>query len=259
MVLYRVISGGQNGADLAGLTAAYDLGYCTGGTAPKNYRVCMYDGNDGVNLELKTKYELRESDDYSYPPRTEKNVVDSNGTAIFGYLKSPGCKLTIKKCLEHNKLLIKNPSAKQLENWIIKNDITILNIAGNRVSAYNPNIYNQVYNIVYNALTKVRNKQSIMTWNYRILSTGEIIECYYNHEGKPSAYTDGALEHLGDVEYYKINYDPKDGITFEEFIFETYKEAKESIERALSNPILDIKEFDLPIEERTICKRTKVK
>lgn len=151
-ILDMVISGGQNGADLAGLAAAYDLGIKTGGTAPKGYRVCNYDGSDSANPELASKYRLVESTSYDYPPRTKLNVMYSDGTVWFGYEHSPGGKLTIKTCHHYNKPLLINPKSTELRQWIISNNIKVLNVAGNRVSEFNPNIYDTTYFTIYEAL-----------------------------------------------------------------------------------------------------------
>jgi hypothetical protein len=78
MQLIKVISGGQCGVDKAGLVAAQLAKITTGGTAPKGYRTL--DGND---LDLRDVFGLSEHWSYSYPPRTENNVKDSDGTVRF--------------------------------------------------------------------------------------------------------------------------------------------------------------------------------
>jgi hypothetical protein len=148
--LTKIISGGQYGADLAGLQAAKELGIPTGGTAPKHYRVCLPDGADSTNPELKD-YGLVESHSYEYRPRTIKNVVDSDGTVWFGYDKSPGGYLTISTCRKHSKPCLINPSAIDLFYWVKTKHITTLNVAGNRVSDLNPDIVATTFNTIKEA------------------------------------------------------------------------------------------------------------
>jgi len=79
----KVISGGQTGADFAGLMAAKNCGIPTGGTAPKGYRICNPDGSDGENPDLK-QFGLIEHESLEYKPRAIKNVQDSDETIWFG-------------------------------------------------------------------------------------------------------------------------------------------------------------------------------
>lgn len=149
----KVISGGATGADEAGLLAAYNLGLPTGGTAPKDYRILLADGSDSTNPELKSKYGLTEHKSYEWTPRTIQNVVDSEGTVWFGYTESGGGKLTIGSCIEHKKPYLINPSSQELANWIKDNNIEILNVSGNIVSKWNPDIFMTTYNTVFMALS----------------------------------------------------------------------------------------------------------
>ena len=154
--LKRIVSGGQTGADEAGLQAAFDLGIPTGGTAPRDWRICLPDGSDGSDPELGTKFGLVEHDSYDYPPRTRQNVTDSDGTVWFGSDKSPGSLLTINTCINQSKPYIINPTAQQLADWAVENKISVLNVAGNRYSKLNPDIITVTYNTVTEALKLLR-------------------------------------------------------------------------------------------------------
>ena len=142
--LKAIYSGGQTGADYAGLVAARDLGIPTGGTAPKGWRICNFDGTDGTNPSL-ADFGLVEHESREYKPRTIQNVKDSDGTVWFGYQFSPGGILTIGTCKRLRKPVIINPLSDELLNWLTENDIKILNVSGNRLSKDNPTIYNDVY------------------------------------------------------------------------------------------------------------------
>jgi hypothetical protein len=150
-----IISGGQTGADEAGLRAARDIGIPTGGTAPKNYRICLPDGSDGTNPDL-ANYSLVESHSYSYKPRTIKNVKDSDGTVWFGFSDSPGGILTIKTCKENNKPYILNPTSLDLFFWVKTRKIKVLNVAGNRLSNLNPTIADTTYKCIKHAFQYCR-------------------------------------------------------------------------------------------------------
>lgn len=144
MGITKIISGGQTGADRAGLDAARSLGIATGGTAPKGWRVCRFDGSDGNDPDL-AELGLTEHESPEYPPRTKQNVRDADGTVWFGYPASPGGKLTIRTCKQLGKPYIINPSFEDLREWVTEKGITILNVAGNRSSLENPDIYKQTY------------------------------------------------------------------------------------------------------------------
>lgn len=71
----RIISGGQTGADRAGLDVAIELGISFGGACPKGRRA-----EDGV---IPPRYSLTELSTASYPQRTRRNVDDADATVVF--------------------------------------------------------------------------------------------------------------------------------------------------------------------------------
>jgi len=150
----KIISGGQIGADRAGLEVGKELGLQTGGVAPKGYYTSK--GSDSslksfgmveITPEQTQKYTGREK---FYGPRTEQNVLQSDGTVLFGKnVNSPGSKLTRNLAKQHKKPYIENPSVQELRDWLFKNNIKTLNVAGNR----NADI-NSVKSILKGALQK---------------------------------------------------------------------------------------------------------
>jgi hypothetical protein len=135
--LQKIISGGQTGADIAGLKFAKQIGIPTGGSAPQNYLT-----ESGPMPELKTQYGLNEiQGDYS--DRTLQNIKDSDGTVIFAEKMSDGSVLTIQFCINLNKLFVVNPTHEEFVTWLEENNIKILNVAGNRESV-SPGIENRV-------------------------------------------------------------------------------------------------------------------
>ncbi|MDD3039058.1 putative molybdenum carrier protein [Bacteroides sp.] len=132
-----VISGGQTGADIAGLLAAKHCNIKTFGFVPPGY--FNESGNDNsladifglVELEINPKFT---TSDY-YRERTKQNIHFSDGTVIFATdLNSPGTILTINTCKMLNNPFIINPTKLQLLDFITINEIKDLNIAGNRES-----------------------------------------------------------------------------------------------------------------------------
>lgn len=138
----KIYSGGQYGTDFLALEVAKECGLETGGTAPKGFRT-----ERGNNYNLR-KYGLVEHSSYRYEPRTEKNVVDSDATILFGNTKSPGSKQTIEFCDKHSKEYKENPTPEELVKFIKENDIKILNVAGNRESKLTTEQMNQYRNIL---------------------------------------------------------------------------------------------------------------
>lgn len=93
----RIHSGGQTGADLAGLWVAKTLGLPTGGVAPLGYKTL-----NGPQPGLKDLFDLGQFGDYR--SRTIKNVRDADATIIFSRkMSSPGTVLTRNACTKYTK------------------------------------------------------------------------------------------------------------------------------------------------------------
>lgn len=134
----KIVSGGQTGVDRAALHAALEIGLPVGGWCPKGRLA-----EDGV---IPAELPLQETDSADYAVRTEKNVLDSDGTLILsaGPLQG-GTELTVKLALRHGKPLtvvdIGNPpDLVNLTRWARDHGIRVLNVAGPREST-RPGIY----------------------------------------------------------------------------------------------------------------------
>jgi hypothetical protein len=101
---------------------------------------------------IHTKYQLQEMSTDSYEARTEQNVIDSDGTLIISHGElTGGSAFTRKMAMKHGKPwfhvdLNKLPSfqaAMVIEDWVSKNVIETLNVAGPRHSK-DPLIYDLV-------------------------------------------------------------------------------------------------------------------
>src|SRR5271166_1257232 len=91
-MLRKVISGGQTGADRAGLDFAIETGLKHGGFVPR--------GRKAEDGRIADRYNLVELTTSSYPARTRRNIEESDGTVIFSleHLLSGGKKLTRGLC-----------------------------------------------------------------------------------------------------------------------------------------------------------------
>lgn len=139
--LKRVCSGGQTGADRSGLVAASLSGIPTGGTATKGYRTL-----NGPDYSLHDLFGLVEHSSWMYPPRTEANVRDGDGTMRFATnFESAGERCTLKFLKKHGKIYFDvdmddPPPVEDAIEWMIKNKISVLNVAGNSEQT-SPGIY----------------------------------------------------------------------------------------------------------------------
>lgn len=151
----KIISGGQTGADRAGIDAAIDLEIDYGGSIPKGKRT-----EDGT---LPERYnQIAELETTSYAARTEKNVVDSDATVIFTYTDmGDGSAFTLELARKHNKphlhINIENKrngdAIKDVSEWLDKVKPAVLNVAGSRESGAK-GIYDRVYGILKAVLLK---------------------------------------------------------------------------------------------------------
>lgn len=131
-MIKKIISGGQTGADIAGVKAAKAFGIETGGTLPKGFTTL-----EGKRPEYAVLYGMKEHADWRYPPRTEQNVSESDGTMRFAFdFNSPGELCTLKAIRKLNKHHFNIDLKESFDyysaiEWLNDNNIEILNIAGN--------------------------------------------------------------------------------------------------------------------------------
>jgi hypothetical protein len=151
-VLKKIVSGGQTGADIAGVDAAIECGFEYGGWLPKGRKT-----EDG---SLPEKYRMTAMARGGYPKRTEQNVIDSSGTVIFTHKKlTGGSKLTAdlaeswgKPWLHINFSEMPEDDALEiLAEWLKRNEIETLNVAGSRASK-DSNVYQKVFSIIKNII-----------------------------------------------------------------------------------------------------------
>ncbi len=132
---FKIVSGGQTGADRAALDWAIEHGIAHGGWCPKG-RIA----EDGV---IDVRYELKETPSSDSIQRTEWNVRDSDGTVIFsiGETLTGGSQKTFEFARQYEKpvLHISNAAGmttarEALRRFVKEHRINVLNIAGPRGS-----------------------------------------------------------------------------------------------------------------------------
>jgi hypothetical protein len=147
-MIKRIVSGGQTGADRAALDVAIKLGIAHGGWVPR--------GRLTENGELPQKYHLKETSSTHYSVRTEKNVVDTEGTLILSHGPlAGGSEYTREMAVRHRRPWIHIDldrtaafhAATAINKWILQKKIEILNVAGPRASE-DPSIYQDTLNIL---------------------------------------------------------------------------------------------------------------
>jgi hypothetical protein len=146
-MLRKIISGGQTGADRAGLDFAIETGLEHGGYVPR--------GRKAEDGRIDDRYNLVELSTSSYPARTRRNIEESNGTVIFSLNRrlSGGTKLTLELANKLGKpaLHIYDTRKERISNslrleiqaltdFLCSNKIEILNVAGPRESK-EPGVY----------------------------------------------------------------------------------------------------------------------
>ncbi|MBU0987193.1 MAG: putative molybdenum carrier protein, partial [Proteobacteria bacterium] len=131
----KIISGGQTGADQAALDVALKLGIPHGGWIPK--------GRITEGGMLDDRYQLQEMETTNYNKRTEKNVIDSDGTLILSHGPlTGGSEYTREMAIQHKRswlhidlyTTIAFQAAQKIRAWIAENNIEVLNVAGSRAS-----------------------------------------------------------------------------------------------------------------------------
>jgi len=146
MYIKKIISGGQTGVDCAALDIAIKLNISHGGWCPRNRHA-----EDGKIADI---YKMRETQSTQPEVRTKLNVSDSDGTLVFVPVMpitvNDGTNLTIESAKHQRKPyyicdLSVTIDLDQISQWILDNNIKVINVAGPRESQA-PGIYGKCFN-----------------------------------------------------------------------------------------------------------------
>jgi len=149
-----IVSGGQTGADYAGLCAAKVFGLRTAGWMPKGFKTL-----DGPRPEYAKLFGLKETESDRYPPRTFANVSMADFTIRFaGDFSTPGERLTQRACAEKRKPYndcVYGDSVDHIIPFLSQVKPRIINIAGNAESTY-PGIFKYTFDSLCEIFRQLR-------------------------------------------------------------------------------------------------------
>ncbi len=132
-MIKKIISGGQPGVERAALDAAIKLDIPHSGWTYKTRRT--YEGI------LPDKYSVKESADVSFSDRIEKNVLDSDATAILTHGSlTIGLKIVKNYAEKHDRPYLhvdlnENPlnlASALIRKWMINNQLEVIYFTGSK-------------------------------------------------------------------------------------------------------------------------------
>lgn len=138
MTIERIVSGGQTGVDRAALDVARKARIPAGGWYPR--------GRKAEDGKIPRCYGLRETPSRTYALRTEWNVRDSDGTLILtvgGLAGGSALTLGLAQAMQKPCKIVtldRHPDVAEVVDWLARNSILTLNVAGPRESSQ-PGIY----------------------------------------------------------------------------------------------------------------------
>ena len=149
MGVERIISGGQTGADRAGLEAGRELGLEIGGHCPKGRRA-----EDG---RVSRKYGLTPTASSDYRERTMRNIAKGDATIVFTFgPPTSGSEFTLAEAARlskptlHVDLDASDPT-EQIRAFLKAHRPRVVNIAGSRESRA-PGIFEETRRVLLAAL-----------------------------------------------------------------------------------------------------------
>jgi Circularly permutated YpsA SLOG family len=154
----KIISGGQTGVDRAALDIAITHGIECGGWCPA--------GRLDEFGQIPDHYPVQELQSGGFTERTLQNVKDSDGTVVMypGKLEG-GTEQTVRFCIELNRprelidaaTISIEDAAKLIADFVLKNKISILNVAGSRQTEW-PEGYDWAYRALDRCLNSIASK-----------------------------------------------------------------------------------------------------
>lgn len=156
----KIISGGQTGIDRAALDIALKHGIECGGWCPA--------GRLDEFGRIPDRYPVQELEAGGFTERTLQNVKDSDGTlVIYPYKVAGGTEQTVRFCIELKRphqlidgsTISTEDAAKLIADFVLKNKIGILNVAGPRRSEW-PEGYDWALRALDSSLNSITSKRT---------------------------------------------------------------------------------------------------
>jgi hypothetical protein len=131
IMLDKITSGGQSGADQAAWRAAAAFAVPTGGWMPRGFLT-----EDGPRPEFIERYGAAESATFSAPSWIEQNAQDADATLWFGTTTTAGAQATVAACLRLARPCLPVSPGTSSEpahvvRWLTERSVKVLNVAGN--------------------------------------------------------------------------------------------------------------------------------
>jgi hypothetical protein len=156
----KIISGGQTGVDRAALDVALKRGVECGGWCPA--------GRLDEFGTIPDRYPVQELKAHGFTERTMQNVKHSDGTlVIYPHKVAGGTEQTVRFCVELKRphqlidcsTISTEEAAKLIADFVRKNKIGILNVAGPRQSEW-PEGYDWTFRALARALNLITSKSA---------------------------------------------------------------------------------------------------
>jgi hypothetical protein len=186
MPLDKVISGGQTGADEAGLVIAKRFGIQTGGMMPRGFKTLS-----GPRPDMAETFGVKEHASTDYVARTYMNVYHSDGTVRFaGNFKSRGEICTLKAIEKYDKphfdVDLTDPRpVSDFVAWLKAANISTLNVAGNAEQTF-AGAFRTTYNYLTDAFFELGLNMQISDLEImQLLSLDHRDKLAYTKDGQP--------------------------------------------------------------------------
>jgi hypothetical protein len=158
-MLEKIYSGGETGANQGAWRAARMYGVATGGWMAVHFMTAA--GPRGAFADLYGAVELPAG---SSATPTTQNVQGSDGTVWFGETTTADAQATVAACRQSGKpCMLVYPAAsflpEHIATWIVENQITTLNVAGNR-EGEEPGIGDRVERFLAEVLDRLGHKRA---------------------------------------------------------------------------------------------------
>jgi hypothetical protein len=135
----KIISNGTSGVSKIGLAVGSKLKLATGGVATAS---AVVDG-----------YEMDRHNNDNIPETVRKNVTNSDATIVFGKHDSVAVKVAQEAAEAANKPFLVNPTAEDIKDFLKDNNISVLNISGDRDNKLTQNDIFQIGRTLEEALS----------------------------------------------------------------------------------------------------------